>query len=81
MSDSAESLGHPTIATDYFDGLSKLVPNGSVRREKSAWTWRVESSGQLPRIEPVLTKAEAWIELMKVSRSRFIEAASSKIEG
>jgi hypothetical protein len=63
ISNSAETLGHPSIAADYLDGLAKLVPAGSVRRKKSAWTWRVESSGELPRIDAVLLKAEAWIEL------------------
>ena len=78
ISESAEKLGHPSIAADYLDALAKLVPGGSVKREKTAWTWRVESSGELPRIETILPKSEAWIELMKLARSRFIEATTSK---
>jgi hypothetical protein len=81
ISYSAETLGHPSIAADYLEGLAKLVPGGSVKREGKSWTWRVESSGELPRIDSILPKAEAWIELMKIARSRFIEAASSKSAG
>ena len=77
ISDSSERLGDPSIATEYLDGVAKLL-NGAVRRDGKSWAWRVEVFGALPKIADALEKGDDWIRLMKEARRRFITAAAAK---
>ncbi len=78
ISDSAHRIGDRTIADDYLDGIAKLVPDASVRRDGSPWNWRVEVLGELPSITSILDHAEQWLLLMKDTRRRFIEASNAR---
>jgi hypothetical protein len=75
ISDWAERVGEPSIATEYLDAVAALIENATVRRDGPPWTWRVEVWGALPKLSLLLENGDAWIELMKRARERFAKAA------
>lgn len=77
ISESSERLGDDTVAADYLNGIAALINQATVRRDGKPWTWRVEVFGALPKISDIITRSCEWVELMKVARRRFSEAAFS----
>jgi hypothetical protein len=75
ISDWAEKVGDPSIATEYLDRVAALIENATVKRDGAPWTWRVEVWGALPKLSLLMEKGDAWIELMKSARERFSKPA------
>jgi hypothetical protein len=81
ISSWAKQVGNPDIAVEYLDNVAALIEHAKVKRENAPWTWRVEVWGNLPKLSLLLEKGDAWIELMKRARERFVMAAASREVG
>lgn len=80
ISESAAKLDDPKIAADYLDGVARLVPGATVRRDGNPWTWHVEmTGGGLPKTGELLRSGGQWLELMVTTRARFAAAAAKPI--
>jgi hypothetical protein len=76
ISDFAERVGDESIARDYLDGVAALIDGAIVRRDGKSWTWRVELYGEIPPVSRLIGRDDQWIDLMKVARGRFCDAAA-----
>jgi hypothetical protein len=77
ISELSERIGDPSIAAEYLDGVARLIEGATVRRDGTSWNWRVEVSGQLPKISSLLARGEEWLALMKAARDRFTKSAAA----
>ncbi len=75
IAESGDKVGNRDIAVKYLQGIANLLEGAIIDSSGKPWTWRVRLHGDLPPLSKLLEKEDEWLELMKETRSAFLNMA------